>query len=239
MALEPVLPALDEGPSPELVDFTRRFGWTLPLTVVVTVFAMGGHRLQWLAPATQSWAELVLSAPVVWWAGWPFFVRWRQSLANRSPNMWTLIGTGVGIAWLYSAVATLAPQVFPASFLEHGRIGVYFEAAAVIVSLTLLGQVLELRARSATSAAIKALLGLAPKTARRLRDDGTEEDVPLAQVQVGRPPQSAARRKGAGGRRGHRRQERGGRIHGHRRAHPGRRRRAASWWAGRLMAPAA
>jgi Cu+-exporting ATPase len=185
MALEPVLPALDEGPSPELVDFTRRFWWTLPLTVVVTVFAMGGHRLQWLAPATQSWAELVLSAPVVWWAGWPFFVRWRQSLANRSPNMWTLIGTGVGIAWLYSAVATLAPQVFPASFLEHGRIGVYFEAAAVIVSLTLLGQVLELRARSATSAAIKALLGLAPKTARRLRDDGTEEDVPLAQVHVG------------------------------------------------------
>ncbi len=104
--------------SPELVDFTRRFGWTLPLTVVVTIFAMAGHRPQWLAPATQSWAELVLSAPVVWWAGWPFFVRWRQSLANRSPNMWTLIGTGVGIAWLYSAVATLAPQVFPASFMR-------------------------------------------------------------------------------------------------------------------------
>ncbi len=146
---------------------------------------MAGHRLQWLAPATQSWVELVLSAPVVWWAGWPFFVRWRQSIANRSPNMWTLIGTGVGIAWLYSAVATLAPQVFPASFVEHGRVGVYFEAAVVIVSLTLLGQVLELRARSATSAAIKALLGLAPKTARRLRDDGTEEDVPLAHVHVG------------------------------------------------------
>ena len=185
MALEPLMPSLDEEESPELVDFRRRFWWTLPLTIIVTVLAMAGHRLQWLAPATQSWVELVLSAPVVWWAGWPFFVRWRQSIANRSPNMWTLIGTGVGIAWLYSAVATLAPQIFPASFVEHGRVGVYFEAAVVIVSLTLLGQLLELRARSATSAAIKALLGLAPKTARRLRDDGTEEDVPLTHVHIG------------------------------------------------------
>ena len=185
MALEPLMPSLDEEESPELVDFRRRFWWTLPLTIIVTVLAMAGHRLQWLAPATQSWVELVLSAPVVWWAGWPFFVRWRQSIANRSPNMWTLIGTGVGIAWLYSAVATLVPQIFPASFVEHGRVGVYFEAAVVIVSLTLLGQLLELRARSATSAAIKALLGLAPKTARRLRDDGTEEDVPLAHVHIG------------------------------------------------------
>ena len=185
MALEPLMPSLDEEESPELVDFRRRFWWTLPLTIIVTVLAMAGHRLQWLAPAAQSWVELVLSAPVVWWAGWPFFVRWRQSIANRSPNMWTLIGTGVGIAWLYSAVATLAPQIFPASFVEHGRVGVYFEAAVVIVSLTLLGQLLELRARSATSAAIKALLGLAPKTARRLRDDGTEEDVPLTHVHIG------------------------------------------------------
>jgi len=185
MALEPLMPSLDEGESPELVGFRRRFWWTLPLTTIVILVAMAGHRLQWLAPATQSWVELVLSAPVVWWAGWPFFVRWRQSIANRSPNMWTLIGTGVGIAWLYSAVATLVPQIFPASFVEHGRVGVYFEAAVVIVSLTLLGQLLELRARSATSAAIKALLGLAPKTARRLRDDGTEEDVPLAHVHIG------------------------------------------------------
>jgi Cu+-exporting ATPase len=185
MALEPELPTVDEGPSPELIDFTRRFWSTLPLTVIVTVLAMAGHRLQWFAPATRSWIELVLAAPVVWWAGWPFFARWWQSLRNRSPNMWTLIGTGVGIAYLYSAAATLVPQVFPASFIEHGRIGVYFEAAAVIVSLTLLGQVLELRARSATSAAIRALLGLAPKTARRLRDDGTEEDIPLAHVHVG------------------------------------------------------
>jgi Cu+-exporting ATPase len=179
------MPSLDEEESPELVDFRRRFWWTLPLTMIVTVLAMAGHRVQWLAPATQSWVELVLSAPVVWWAGWPFFVRWRQSIANRSPNMWTLIGTGVGIAWLYSAVATLMPQIFPASFVEHGRVGVYFEAAVVIVSLTLLGQMLELRARSATSSAIKALLGLAPKTARRLRDDGTEEDAPLTHVHIG------------------------------------------------------
>jgi len=185
MALEPEMPSLEEGPSPELVDFTRRFWWTLPLTVIVTVLAMAGHRLQWMAPSTQSWVELGLAAPVVWWAGWPFFLRWWQSLANRSPNMWTLIGTGVGIAYLYSTAATIAPQVFPPSFVAHGRIGVYFEAAAVIVSLTLLGQVLELRARSATSAAIRALLGLAPKTARRLRDDGTEEDVPLAHVHIG------------------------------------------------------
>ncbi len=185
MALEPELPSLEDGPNPELVDFTRRFWWSLPLTAIVTVLAMFGHRLQWFAPATQSWIELALAAPVVWWAGWPFLERWWQSIGNRSPNMWTLIGTGVGIAYLYSAVATIAPQVFPASFVEHGRIGVYFEAAAVIVSLTLLGQVLELRARSATTAAIKALLGLAPKTARRLRDDGTEEDIPLAHVHVG------------------------------------------------------
>jgi len=185
MTLEPEMPSLEEGPNPELIDFTHRFWWTLPLTVIVTLLAMVGHRVQWFAPAAQSWIELVVAAPVVWWAGWPFFVRWWQSSLNRSPNMWTLIGTGVGIAYLYSAVATIAPQIFPASFIAHGRMGVYFEAAAVIVSLTLLGQVLELRARSATSAAIKALLGLAPKTARRLRDDGTEEDVPLAHVHVG------------------------------------------------------
>jgi Cu+-exporting ATPase len=185
MALEPEVPAIEEGPSPELADFTRRFWRTLPLTAIVTLLAMFGNRLQWFEPGTQSWIELALAAPVVWWAGWPFFVRWRQSLVNRSPNMWTLIGTGVAIAYLYSAAATIAPQFFPASFVEHGRIAVYFEAAVVIVSLTLLGQVLELRARSATTAAIRALLGLAPKTARRLRDDGTEEDIPLAHVHVG------------------------------------------------------
>jgi Cu+-exporting ATPase len=122
---------------------------------------------------------------VVLWAGWPFFVRCAQSIRNRSPNMWTLIGTGIAAAYGYSVTATVAPGVFPASFHEHGRVGVYFEAAAMIVSLTLLGQLLELRARSRTSAAIKALLGLAPKSARRLRDDGSEEDVPLGHVHIG------------------------------------------------------
>ncbi len=185
MALEPEQPALDDGPSPELVDFTRRFWWTLPLTVVVVVLAMASHRFGWIEPRLQNWVEMLLAAPVVWWAGWPFFVRWAQSLRNASPNMWTLIGTGVGIAFLYSAVATVAPGRFPASFVVDGRVAVYFEAAVVIVSLTLLGQMLELRARSATSAAIKALLGMAPKTARRLREDDSEEDVALAHVHVG------------------------------------------------------
>ena len=185
MALEPMMPSLDDGENPELVDFRRRFWWTLPLSVVVLLLAMFGHQVPTLSTTARTWLELVLSAPVVLWAGWPFFQRWAQSIGNRSPNMWTLIGTGVGAAFGYSVVATLAPDLFPASFREHGRVGVYFEAAAIIVSLTLLGQVLELKARSSTSAAIKALLGLAPKTARRLRDDGTEEDIPLTHVHVG------------------------------------------------------
>jgi Cu+-exporting ATPase len=186
MALEPLLPDLDaEERNPELEDFTRRFWWTLPLTVIVTVIAMFGHRLNWFDMATQSWIELALSLPIVLWAGWPFFVRGWQSIVNRSPNMWTLIGLGTGAAFVYSVAATVAPQAFPASFVSMGRVGVYFEAAAVIISLTLLGQLLELKARSQTSAAIRALLGLAPKTARRVRDDGTEEDIPLANVHVG------------------------------------------------------
>ncbi|HET6604288.1 MAG TPA: heavy metal translocating P-type ATPase [Xanthomonadaceae bacterium] len=184
MALEPMMPTAEDEENPELTDFRRRFWWTLPLTLAVLVLAMAGNALP-LEPATRTWMELVLSAPVVLWAGWPFFVRWLQSIGNRSPNMWTLIGTGVGAAFAYSIVATLAPQLFPPSFHEHGRVGVYFEAAAVIVSLTLLGQVLELKARARTSAAIRALLGLAPKTARRIRADGSDEDVELAQVQVG------------------------------------------------------
>jgi Cu+-exporting ATPase len=186
MALEPLLPELDAADeNPELADFSRRFWWTLPLTIAVTVLAMAGHRRGWFDGSTQSWVELLLSAPVVLWAGAPFFVRWAQSLAHRSPNMWTLIGTGTGAAFVYSVVATLAPQAFPASFFDMGRVAVYFEAAAVIISLTLLGQMLELRARSQTSAAIKSLLGLAPKTARRIRPDGGEEDVPLTHVHVG------------------------------------------------------
>jgi P-type Cu+ transporter len=185
MTLEPVLPSLEEEDNPELVDFTRRFWWTLPLTVVVTVLAMAGHRIFTAGLPGQSWIELALGTPVVLWAGWPFFVRGAQSIRNRKPNMWTLIGLGVAAAYGYSVVATVAPGVFPQTFVMHGRIGVYFEAAAVIISLTLLGQILELRARSQTSAAIKSLLGLAPKTARRINADGTEEDIPLTHVHVG------------------------------------------------------
>ena len=185
MTLEPLLPELEEGESKELVDFQRRFWWTLPLTALVTVMAMFGHSLGWLDMATQSWLELALSLPIVLWAGWPFFARGWQSLLNRSPNMWTLISLGTGAAFAYSVVATAAPQVFPTSFVSMGRVAVYFEAAAVIISLTLLGQMLELKARSQTSAAIRSLLGLSPKTARRIRADGNEEDVPLTHVHVG------------------------------------------------------
>jgi Cu+-exporting ATPase len=185
MALEPMLPTLDEGENPELTDFRRRFWMSVPLSLVVLALAMLGHRVPALSANVWTWLELALATPVVLWAGWPFFRRWAESIANRSPNMWTLIGTGVGAAFGYSLVATFAPELFPTSFREHGRVGVYYEAAAVIVSLTLLGQVLELKARSSTSTAIKALLGLAPKTARRLRVDGSDEDIPLAHVHVG------------------------------------------------------
>ena len=184
MSLEAVIP-LDEEDNSELIDFQHRFWWTLPLTVVVTILAMFGHRLGWFDMKTQTWVELVLSLPVVLWTGWPFFVRCWQSIVNRSPNMWTLIGLGTGAAFVYSVVATLAPGVFPDSFIAHGRVAVYFEAAVVIISLTMLGQIIELKARSQTSAAIKALLGLAPKTARRINTDGSEEDVPLNHVHVG------------------------------------------------------
>lgn len=185
MALEPEMPGLDDEDHPELRDFSRRFWWTLPATLVVLVLAMFGHYFPWLPVDTRTWIELVLTVPVVLWAGAPFFVRCVQSVRNLSPNMWTLIGIGVGAAFGYSIIATIAPDLFPESFHQHGRVGVYFEAAAVIVSLTLLGQLLELRARSKTSTALKALLGLAPKTARRLRDDGGEEDVELSRVHVG------------------------------------------------------
>lgn len=184
MALEPVIP-LDTDDNSELVAFRRRFWWTLPLTIVITVLAMFGHRLTWFDMATQSWVELVLSLPVVFWAGRTFFERGSHSIMRRSPNMWTLISLGTGAAFIYSVVATVAPDVFPQSFVSMGRVAVYFEAAVVIISLTLLGQILELTARSQTSAAIKALLGLAPKTARRLNADGSEEDIPLNHVHVG------------------------------------------------------
>ena len=185
MALEPMLPSLDDGENPELTDFRRRFWWTLPLSLATMVLAMAGHAVALVPAAMQPWIEFALATPVVLWAGWPFLQRWAQSIRNRSPNMWTLIGTGVLAAFGYSVVATVAPDVFPASFRDHGVVGVYFEAAAMIVSLTLLGQLLELKARSRTSSALKALLGLAPKTARRLRDDGGEEDVELTHIHVG------------------------------------------------------
>ncbi|MFU2082813.1 copper-transporting P-type ATPase [Gallibacterium anatis] len=184
MALEPLMPELDDD-NPELRDFSRRFWYTLPLTAAVLVLAMFGERLNLMDMAAQSWVELVLSLPIVLWAGLPFFSRGWQSLANRSPNMWTLIALGTGAAFVYSVVATAAPGIFPASFVSMGRVGVYFEAAAVIISLTLLGQMLELKARSQTSAAIKTLLGLAPKTARRIGQGGAEEDVPLSHIHIG------------------------------------------------------
>ncbi len=184
MALEPLIPDVEEGQDPELVDFRRRFWWTLPLSAASFLLAMFGNQAG-VFPHTQDWVGLLLSAPVVVWAGFPVFTRFAQSLKNRSPNMWTLIGLGTGAAFVYSIVATVAPGLFPPSLAVDGRIGVYFEAAAVIMSLTLLGQILELRARSQTSAAIRSLLGLAPKTARRISADGTEEDVPLTDVQPG------------------------------------------------------
>jgi len=184
MALEPLLPSLEDD-NPELKDFTRRFWWTLPFTLIVTVLAMFGPQLGWFSMSVQTWIELVLSTPVVLWAGQPFFIRGWQSVINRSPNMWTLIGLGTAAAYVYSVVATVAPGVFPQTFMSMGRVAVYFEAAVVIISLTLFGQILELRARSQTSAAIKSLLGLAPKTARRINADGSEEDVPLTHVHEG------------------------------------------------------
>ncbi|AWB33928.1 copper-transporting ATPase [Orrella marina] len=184
MALEPLMPSLEDD-NPELKDFSRRFWWTLPFTVIVTVLAMFGPQLGWFSMSAQTWIELVLSIPVVLWAGQPFFVRGWQSVINSSPNMWTLIGLGTGAAFVYSVVATIVPDVFPETFMSMGRVAVYFEAAVVIISLTLFGQILELRARSQTSAAIKSLLGLAPKTARRINADGSEEDVPLTHVHEG------------------------------------------------------
>src|SRR5262245_11792777 len=191
MALEPRTVGAVEGPDPELVDMTRRFWIGLVLTLPLLAFVMGdmlpGQPLRHLIPGRISaWLQLVLATPVVLWAGWPFFERGGMSIVNRSLNMFTLIALGTGMAWVYSVVGALAPQMFPASFHTHGgEVGLYFEAAVVITVLVLLGQVLELRARSQTSSAIRALLRLAPPTARRLRDEGSEEDVPLELVHVG------------------------------------------------------
>ena len=191
MALEPRTVSMAEEANPELIDMTRRFwislGLTLPLLVMAMAEMILGEQVSHvLSGRLFIWVQLALATPVVLWGGWPFFERGWASLVNRSLNMFTLIAIGVGTAYGYSVVATLFPDIFPHAFRGHGgEPAVYFEAAAVITTLVLLGQVLELRARSQTSSAIKALLGLAPKTARRLRDDGTEEDIPLAHVQPG------------------------------------------------------
>jgi P-type Cu+ transporter len=187
MALEPVEPTAEAGPNPELIDMRRRFAIGLALAIPVVVLDMGGHLFrQVLSPGLSNWVQLLLATPVVLWAGWPFFVRAVASVRARSLNMFTLIALGTGAAWIDSIVATLAPGAFPPGFRSpDGSVPVYFEAAAVITVLVLLGQVLELRAREQTGGAIRALLDLAPKTARRLREDGNEEDVPVETIAAG------------------------------------------------------
>ena len=188
MALEPVMVSLEAKPNTELIDMRRRFWVGLALTLPVFILEMGTHvfGLHLFSPTTSNWVQMILATPVVLWAGWPFFQRGWQSLVNRSLNMFTLIAMGTGAAWLYSMVATLAPGIFPDQFRQaDGSVAVYFEAAAVITVLVLLGQVLELRARESTSGAIRALLDLAPKTARLIRADGSEDEVALDSVQVG------------------------------------------------------
>jgi Cu+-exporting ATPase len=187
MALEPEMPSADAGPNPELADMTRRFWIGVALSVPVVALEMGGHLFgHFVAQPLSNWIQLVLATPVVLWAGWPFFERGWQSLVTRNLNMFTLIAMGTGVAWAYSVIATLAPGIFPAAFRGHdGSVAVYFEAAAVITVLVLLGQVLELRAREQTSGAIRALLDLAPKAARRVKDDGDDEDVALDEVVAG------------------------------------------------------
>ena len=188
MALEPEEPSLDNAPNPELVDFTRRWWVSAGLAVPLLILTMGTEflRLRLVDPMYSPWIQLVLTAPIVLWAGWPFFTRGWTSIVTRKLNMFTLIAIGVGAAFVYSLVATVAPGLFPATFRMHGgMVPVYYEAAGVVVALVLLGQVLELRARAATGKAIRALLNLAPKTARRINTDGTETEIPLADVQTG------------------------------------------------------
>jgi Cu+-exporting ATPase len=192
MTLEPMgVPAADEGPNPELVDFKRRFWIGAVLTVPLLLLTMGplvglGFVRDIFGERATLWIELILGTPVILWAGWPFFVRGVKSVINRSLNMFTLIGMGVGAAYLFSVVAVLVPGIFPDGFRDaEGHVGVYFEAGAVIVVLVLLGQVMELGARERTGSAIRALLDLAPKTARVIREDGQEEEIPLEDVKVG------------------------------------------------------
>lgn len=189
MALEPEVASAESGPNPELTDMTRRFWIGLVLSLPMLVLEMGGHLFNLhmlIGQNTSNWVQLLLATPVVLWAGWPFFERGAKSLVTRNLNMFTLIALGTGVAWLYSVVATVAPGLFPQAFRgADGSVAIYFEAASVITVLVLLGQVLELRAREQTSNAIKALLDLAPKTARRIREDNTDEEVALDRIAVG------------------------------------------------------
>ncbi|CAN1723240.1 Silver exporting P-type ATPase [Hyphomicrobium sp. 1Nfss2.1] len=189
MALEPELVTAEQPPNHELIDFSRRFWIGLALALPVFLLEMGSHLFglhHLIAPSVSNWIQLVLATPVVLWAGWPFFERGWQSVVTRNLNMFTLIAMGTGVAWIYSVIATIAPQIFPPAFQQaDGSVAVYFEAAAVITVLVLLGQLLELRAREQTSGAIRALLDLAPKNARRVKEDGSDEDVSLDEVSVG------------------------------------------------------
>jgi Cu+-exporting ATPase len=201
MALEPEVASLDSAPNPELADMTRRFWIGLVLALPAFVLEMGGHLVgghDWIDQTLSNWIQFAFATPVVLWAGWPFFVRGWQSLLTRNLNMFTLIAMGTGVAYVYSVIGTVAPNIFPETFRGHGgAVSVYFEAAAVITVLVLLGQVLELRAREATSGAIKALLQLAPKTARRIDENGTDHEVEIdagPSATTARPP----RREGAG-----------------------------------------
>src|ERR1700734_1304725 len=187
--LEPEVATEATGPSAELVDMTRRFWVALALSIPVFAIEMGGHLIdlhRFVPESISNWIQLALATPVALWAGWPFFERGWASLKSRNLNMFTLIALGVGVAWAYSVIATVAPSLFPAAFRgDHGAVAVYFEAAAVITTLVLLGQVLELRAREQTGGAIRALLDLAPKTARLVHTGGADEEIPLDAVKVG------------------------------------------------------
>lgn len=185
MALEPLLPSATVPDHAELDDFRKRFYFSLPFVVLIFIISMGGHLAAWMKPGVQNWVELLLAVPVVLWAGAPLLARGWESVKTRNPNMWTLIGAGTSIAFLYSLAATIVPDWFPSVFVHDGHVPVYYEAAAIIISLSLLGQVLELKARSRTAEAIRALMNLAPSTAHLVVPNGMESDIPLKDVQPG------------------------------------------------------
>ncbi len=185
MSLEPMMASLEEEENHELTGFRRRFWWTLPLTISIMLISFFESKITVLGGSTLSWIQLGLAIPIIVWAADSFFIRGWQSIIHRAPNMWTLISLGTGAAFLYSTAATISPGIFPDTFLHEGRIPLYFEAAAVIISLTVVGQIMELKARSQTSLAIKSLLGLSPKTAKKISADGSEIDIALDQIVVG------------------------------------------------------